>query len=106
MRCVKQRYFSAAANPSYVRIEMIPDKVKVLSSTYSAWFGKPVVLLIAFRQCHVPLPCSIVSESVADVRIRIKLGREMNVRKDLILAVEEMILAAEEPTTPSENRLN
>jgi hypothetical protein len=106
MRCVKQRYFSAADNRSCARIEMIPDKIKVLSSAYSAWFGKPVVLLITFRQCHVPLPCSIVSESVADVRIRIRLGREMNGRKDLILAVEEMILAAEEPTTPSENRLN
>jgi hypothetical protein len=85
---------------------MIRNKIKVVSSIYSAWFGKSVVLLIAFRQCHVPLPCSIISESVADVRIRIKLGREMDVRKDLILAVEEMILAVDEPTAPSENRLN
>jgi hypothetical protein len=106
MRRVKQGYFSAVDNHSYARIEMIPDKMKVVSSIYSAWFGKPVVLLIAFRQCHVPLLCSIVSESVAEVRIRIELGREMNVRKDLILAVEEVILAVEEPTAPSDNWLH
>jgi hypothetical protein len=39
------------------------------------------------------MPCSIVGESVADVRVRIQPGWEMDVRKELILAVEEDAVA-------------
>jgi hypothetical protein len=35
------------------------------------------------------MPCRIVGESAANVRVRIRPGWEMDVRKDLILAVEE-----------------
>lgn len=56
---------------------------------YSTWLGKPVVLLVVIRQCHIPVPCNIVGESAADVRIRVEPGWEMDVRKELILAVEE-----------------
>ena len=35
------------------------------------------------------MPCSIVGESVADVRVRIQPGWDLDVRKELILAVEE-----------------
>ena len=34
-------------------------------------------------------PCRILGESVSEVRVRIKPGWEMNLRKQLILAVEE-----------------
>jgi hypothetical protein len=47
----------------------------------------------------VPLPCSIVGESVADVRVRIKPGWEVDLRKELILAVEEYVVARD-------NRIN
>jgi hypothetical protein len=67
------------------------------SPAYSAWFGKPVVLLVVVRQCQIPMPCRIVGESVADVRVRIHPGWEMDVRKDLILAVEEDAVAANAP---------
>jgi hypothetical protein len=70
-------------------MSMIGEGIKDFSSAYSAWFGKPVVLLIVIRHCHASLPCSIVGESVADVRVRIKPGWEMHLRKELILAVEE-----------------
>ena len=53
-------------------------------------------MLVVIRQCHVPMPCQIVRESAADVRVRIQPGWEMNVRKDLILAVEEVAVAAED----------
>jgi hypothetical protein len=72
---------------------MITEGAKDFSPAYSAWFGKPVVLLVVIRQCHVPMPCSIVGESVADVRVRIQPGWEMDVRKELILAVEEDAVA-------------
>jgi hypothetical protein len=65
------------------------------SPIYSAWYNKPVVLLVAIRKCRVPLPCSIVRESLADVRIRIKPGWEMDIRKELILAIEEYVVVLE-----------
>jgi hypothetical protein len=35
------------------------------------------------------MPCCIIGESVATVRVRISSGWEMDLRKELILAVEE-----------------
>ena len=35
------------------------------------------------------MPCYIIGESVAAVRVRFKPGWEMDLRKELILAVEE-----------------
>ena len=64
-----------------------------LSRVYSEWIGKPVVLLVAIRQCHVPMSCSIVGESVTDVRVRFQPGWEMEIRKELILAIEEDAVA-------------
>jgi hypothetical protein len=69
--------------------DMITKGTENLSSVYSAWFGKPVVLLVVIRQCRVPMPCSIVAEYTSDVRIRLRPGWEMDVRKELILALEE-----------------
>jgi len=72
---------------------MITGETKGSSPIYSVWFDKSVVLLVAIRKCCVPLPCRIVGESVADVRIRVKPGWEMDIRKELILAVEEYAVA-------------
>jgi len=72
---------------------MIAEKTKgAASRIYSSWLGKSVVLLVVLRKCHIPLPCWIVGESTADVRVRIKPGWEMDVRKELILAVEEAVV--------------
>ena len=68
---------------------MITEGTKQISPVYSSWLGKPVVMLVRVRQCPVPMHCSIVGESVADVRVRIPPGWEMDVRKELILGVEE-----------------
>ena len=73
----------------------IAEGTKDFSPVYSAWFGKPVVLLVVIRQCHVPMPCRIVGESAADVRVRIQPGWELDVKKELILAVEEVVAAEE-----------
>lgn len=70
---------------------MIAEGTKDFSPVYSSWFGKPVVVLVIIRQCHFPMPCHIVDESAADVRVLIHPGWEMDVRKDLILAVEEFV---------------
>jgi hypothetical protein len=72
---------------------MISEGTKDYSPAYSAWFGKPVVLLVVIRRCQVPMPCRIVAESVADVRVRIHSGWEMDIKKEFILAVEEVVTA-------------
>jgi hypothetical protein len=68
---------------------MITEGTKDFSPIYSVWLGKPVVLLVVICQCHVPMRCSIVAESITDVRVRLRPGWEMDVRKELILALEE-----------------
>jgi len=81
----------AAINEGSQPTNVITNGIKKQSSAYSAWFGKSVVLLIAIRQCQVPMPCCIIGESVAALRVRIKPGFEMDLRKELILAVEEYV---------------
>jgi hypothetical protein len=65
------------------------DGTRDFSPAYTAWLGKPVVLLVVIRQLRVPIPCSILGESAAAVRLRISPGLEIDLRKELILAVEE-----------------
>jgi hypothetical protein len=78
---------------------MLAEGTDDSSLGFSVWFGKPVILLVIIRQCRVPVPCSIVGESVTDVRVRIGPGWEMNLRKELILAVEEDAVGVDRPTT-------
>jgi hypothetical protein len=68
---------------------MVADRTTDFSPAYTAWLRKPVVLLVVIRQCHVPIPCSILGESAGALRVRFKPGWEMDLRKELILAVEE-----------------
>jgi hypothetical protein len=58
-------------------------------AVYTAWFGKPVVLLVAIHHQQVPMPCSIVSETATDVRVCLKPGWEVDFSKEMILAIEE-----------------
>jgi hypothetical protein len=53
-------------------------------------------MLVVIRQHQIPVPCQIVGESATGVRVRIQPGWEINVGKDLILAVEEFVTAAED----------
>jgi hypothetical protein len=74
---------------------MLTEGTNDFSPTYSAWLGKPVVLLMVIRQCQVQVPCRIVGETVAEVRLRIQQGLEIDVRKELILGVEADALASD-----------
>jgi hypothetical protein len=71
---------------------MMTEVVNEFLPVFSVWFGKPVVILVVIRDCHVPMQCRIVGETAASVCVRIQPGWEMNIRKDLILAVEEVII--------------
>ena len=74
---------------------MLTERMKDFSTVFSSWVGKLVVMLVAIRECNVLMPCCIVGESASDLRVRIQTGWEMNVRKDLILAIEEVVIAQE-----------
>lgn len=67
---------------------MIPNRPGNVSPIFSAWFGTPILLFV-IRQCRVPIPCHIVGESVSAVRIQLTPGWEINVTKELIIAIEE-----------------
>jgi hypothetical protein len=58
------------------------------SSIYSGWVGTQVLLFV-IRQCRVPIPCIIIGESAAAVRILLQPGWEIDVPKEFILSVEE-----------------
>jgi hypothetical protein len=73
---------------------MFAENTKDFSPKYSNWLGKPVVILVVIRQCYVPIACRVIGESASDVRARIRPGWELNIRKDLILAIEEVVTAA------------
>jgi hypothetical protein len=75
---------------------MIANGTEGFSHVYSSWLGKPVGIVVVIRQCHVLMPCHIVGESAADVRVRIHPGWEMDIQKVLILAVEGVAIAAED----------
>jgi hypothetical protein len=66
------------------------DDTSDFSPVYSSWFGPPVLLFV-LRQCRIPIPCRIVGESVTAVRIELQPGWEVDVKKELILAVEEFV---------------
>ena len=69
---------------------MNPEPANGFWPVYSVWFGKPVILLFVIRQCRIPIPCSIVGESFTSVRIQLHPEWEIDVPKELILAVEEV----------------
>ena len=62
---------------------------------YSGWFGKSMVLLFVIRPCHIPIPCRIVGESQTDLRIQLQPDWEVDIKKELILAVEEFVRTTE-----------
>jgi hypothetical protein len=67
------------------------DDASNFTPIYSAWFGARVVLLFVIRQCHIPIPCRIVGESVSALRVQLQPGWEVDVNKELILAVEAIV---------------
>jgi hypothetical protein len=73
---------------------MNTEDVRCLLPIYSAWFGIPVLLFVV-RQCRVPIPCHIIGESVAAVRIQLQPGWEIDVAIEFILAIEEATTSRE-----------
>ena len=60
-----------------------------MQSVYQAWVGQQVVLQVATGELRVPLRGTIVGESEDAVRFRVGNSWDVDVFKNMILAVEE-----------------
>ncbi len=60
-----------------------------MPSVYEAWIGHPVVLQVAAGEIRVPLRGIIVSENHDALRFRVGEGWDIDIFKNMILAVEE-----------------
>jgi hypothetical protein len=68
---------------------MITKRAKNMLPAFSARLSKPVVLLVKVHRYFVPMPCSILGETVAHVLACIQPRWELEIRNELILTVEE-----------------
>jgi hypothetical protein len=66
------------------------------SGTYSTWLDKPVLLHIATGTFLTVLNCMIVSESDGGLRIRVGNVWDLDIYKEMVLAVEPA-LCVDEP---------
>ena len=60
-----------------------------MHSVYAAWLNQPVVLQVSAGELRVPLRGLIVGENEEAVRFRVGEGWDIDVFKNMILAVEE-----------------
>jgi hypothetical protein len=66
----------------------MPDQQARLSGAYSTWLGRPVILRVATGELQTTLHCTVIGESDAAVRIRIAGKLDVDICKELVLAVE------------------
>jgi hypothetical protein len=68
----------------------MPDEQTTHSGAYSVWFGRPVALRVAAGEVQTILHCIVIGESAAAVRIRIADVWDLDIFKDMVLAVEAL----------------
>jgi hypothetical protein len=62
-----------------------------MQSPYASWIGQPVVLQVAAEDLRVPLRGMIIEESETSVLFRVAEGKDIDIFKPMILAVEQEI---------------
>jgi hypothetical protein len=60
-----------------------------MHSPYASWIGQPVVLQVAAEDLRVPLRGMIIEESETSVVFRVTEGKDIDIFKPMILAVEQ-----------------
>ena len=60
-----------------------------MTSAFKPWVGQAVVLQVALGDIHVPLRGTLVKDGIESVRMRIGDGWDVDIYKEMILAVEE-----------------
>ena len=61
-----------------------------MSNVYASWLGRPVVLQLATEGMRVPLRGVITGECRSAVKFCLDHGLDIDIYKDMILAVEEV----------------
>jgi hypothetical protein len=60
-----------------------------MQSAYAVWFRQPVILQLAASDLRVPLRGIIVAETDVCIRFRVEQTWEIDIFKNMILAVEQ-----------------
>jgi hypothetical protein len=71
-------------------LPIVPDEQTTQTSAYSPWFGRPVALRVAAGELQTMLHCTVIGESASAVRIRIADVWDLDIFKDMVLAVEAL----------------
>lgn len=64
-----------------------------MQSGYQVWLGQPVVLQVALGDIKVPLRGKLLKEAGETVRMRIGEGWDVDIYKNMIVAVEQDLMA-------------
>jgi hypothetical protein len=64
------------------------NKQENMNGAYAAWMGRPVRLKIRAEQMTTSLLCTIIGESNATLRIRISGEWDVDIFKEMVVAVD------------------
>ena len=79
---------------------------KTIPDTFATWMGIPVFLNVIAGGIKTSLFCTIVGESNATVRVRIGNQWDVDIYKEMVLAVDEFSHAGMDPATTTARELN
>ena len=60
-----------------------------MESAFTLWVGRPVVLRVALGDCRVGLRGTLLKDNVETLKMRVAEGFDIDVYKEMVLAVEE-----------------
>jgi hypothetical protein len=65
-----------------------------MTSAFKPWVGQSVILQVALGDIKVPLRGTLLRDGVESVRMRIGEGYDVDIYKEMIMAVEQDALVA------------
>jgi hypothetical protein len=65
-----------------------------MKSAFKPWVGQSVILQVALGDIKVPLRGTLLRDGVESVRMRIGEGYDVDIYKEMIMAVEQDALVA------------
>lgn len=60
-----------------------------MESAFALWVGRPVMLRVALGDCRVSVRGTLLKDGAETLKMRVAEGFDIDIYKDLILAVEE-----------------
>lgn len=65
-----------------------------MNSAFKPWVGQSVILQVALGDIKVPLRGTLLRDGIESVRMRIGEGYDVDIYKEMIMAVEQDALVA------------